>query len=48
MKKIEVMEIVSMIREKHLEADFLKFRNGRPTQEPIEKTLILYHFNKLK
>ena len=44
-KNMDLMQIISYIREKHLEAEFNKFRNYRCISgvEPIETTLILFY-----
>lgn len=45
---MDLMQIISYIREKHLEAEFNKFRNYRCISgvEPIETTLILFYKNQ--
>ena len=47
-KNMDLMQIISYIREKHLEAGFNKFRNYRciSSVEPIETTLILFYKNQ--
>lgn len=47
-KNMDLMQIISYIREKHLEAEFNKFRNYRCISgvEPIETTLILFYKNQ--